>query len=110
MPRWVRGRTFTHMNVDALRREVKTLVDAIDDEAVLTETVELLRKGSPEAQATAEPDGADAVVSFDADGRGYTAQQLGDTLDERVRAMRRGEGVVSLAQFEANMKAWRRNT
>lgn len=29
---------------------------------------------------------------------------------ERVEAMRRGEGVVTLEEFKANMKAWRRRT
>ncbi len=98
------------MNVDALRREVKTLVDAIDDEAVLTEVVELVRERVSDEAATEPRVSPDELVSFDADGRGYTAEELGDMLDERVRAMRRGEGVLTLAEFKAKRKAWRDST
>ena len=95
------------MPLEDLKREAYALIDAEHDEGKLEDIVERLRAPT---DADGHDDDPEALVSFDADGTGYTAQQLGDTLDERVRAMRRGEGVVTLDEFEENMKSWRRGT
>ena len=95
------------MPLEDLKREAYALIDAERDESRLEDIVERLR--APAADPN-DPNDPEALVSFDADGTGYTAQQLGDTLDERVRAMRRGEGMVTLKEFEKNMKSWRRGT
>ena len=89
------------MQLEDLKREAYALIDAERDEHKLEDIVERLR---------APADGPEALVSFYADGTGYTAQQLGDTLDERVRAMRRGEGVLTLEEFKAKRAAWRTST
>ena len=89
------------MQLEDLKREAYALIDAERDEHKLEDIVERLR---------APADDPEALVSFDADGTGYTAQQLGDTLDERVRAMRRGEGVLTLEEFKAKRAAWRTST
>ena len=92
------------MQLEDLKREAYALIDAERDESRLEDIVERLRAPAE------EPNDPEALVSFDADGTGYTAQQLGDTLDERVRAMRRGEGVVTLEEFKAKRAAWRAST
>lgn len=96
------------MNLETLRQEAATLLAAVEDEALLEDVVQMLREPAAQAVADAAHASSDeTLVSFDADGRGYTAQQLGDTLDERVRAMRRGEGVLTLEEFKRTRKAWR---
>ena len=53
---------------------------------------------TPPNNAYGEP-----LVSFDADGKGYTAGELGDLLDARVARMERGEGVLTLEEFSSRM-------
>ena len=95
------------MQLEDLKREAYALIDAERDESRLEDIVERLRAPADDPEDRNE---SETLVSFDADGTGYTAQQLGDTLDERVRAMRRGEGVLTLEEFKAKRAAWRTST
>ena len=91
------------MNLESLREELVRLAEATDSEERLEKAVRVLRPAGDEQMDIP----ADKLVSFDADGTGYTAQQLGDMLDETVDEMRRGEGVLTLEEFKANMEKWR---
>ncbi len=98
------------MQIEDLKRELHALIDACDDELTLEVFRHRLRNPSEDAVELDNRNVAeDELVSFDADGTGYTAQQLGDTLDERVRAMRRGEGVLTLEQFTTELGSWRKH-
>lgn len=93
------------MNLDRLREELVHLAETTQSEERLVEAVRVLR---PANGARSEEDAsADELVSFDADGTGYTAEQLGDMLDETVEEMRRGEGVLTLEEFKARRNSWR---
>ena len=88
----------------ALREEAAALLRDLYGEA-LAEAVARLRAAAapPETNAAGEP-----LVSFDPDGTGYTAAELGDMLDARMERMRRGEGVLTLEEFKARREArWR---
>lgn len=96
------------MNFEELRSDAHKLIDSTQDEQALERVVEILRgTETKEKQAALAKE---KQVSYDADGRGYTADELGDMLDERVKAMRRGEGIVTLDEFKESLKAWRKNT
>lgn len=93
------------MNVEELRREIHELVDATGDEDRLERVAIQLRYAPPERKSS--PD--DRLVSFDADGTGYTAKQLGDTLDARVRDMRENGTGLSLEEFSKSLRLWRKD-
>jgi len=95
------------MNFEELRNDARDLVESTQDEQALERVVEILRGAVNGAKRDSLA--KEKHVSFDADGRGYTAAELGDTLDERVKAMRRGEDCLPLDEFIEKRKAWRKN-
>lgn len=95
------------MQLDHLRRQIHAYVDATDDEAELRKVLDAIKRKEDAPTSTSHSPEGEPYVSFDADGTGYTAKELGDTLDERVRAMRRGEGVLTLEEFTESGKKWR---
>ena len=85
------------MSDDTLRAEALGILRDLSG-AALARAVERLRgdAATPDAQHADQ-----GPASFDPDGTSYTADELGDLLDARVEAMRRGEGVLTFEEFKA---------
>ena len=90
------------MNDAQLRQEAADILAKLSGESLERAVTGLRRTTTPPAGTR---DGDKALVSFDPDGTGYTAEELGDMLDARVERMERGEGVLTLEEFRAKRAA-----
>ena len=97
--------TATAKQTDA-RTEIEHLLSGMSNDA-LHKLLPVVREyaGIEEPQvttqqnATTRNEAGEELVSFDPDGTGYTAKQLGDMLDERYARVKRGESGMTLEEF-----------
>lgn len=87
------------MQLEDLKQQAYSLIEACESADTLHTVVDHLSEVCADCAA--------APISFDPDGKAYTADQLGELLDGRVDAMRRGEQLLNLEELELSVRSWR---